>query len=217
MDKSSISNPKLNNKGFSLVEMLVALAVSGIVLATIIAFVSSGSRFYRKQSNSIDLQNELSDVSNIVSDTLMEATALEIIQSDTSLIIQTGEYEFQSGKYVFTTGKGTARLIYWNGSSVYVIDSPSDLSLEDKELDEGYCYSKYVTNITAKLNEACKETSISNDIYKEPLIVDVTITVEANGESRSITKTTTLRNKINSLKIGSDIYTKNQNGLFYKE
>ena len=50
---------KLNNKGLSLVEVLVALAIASIVATLIMSLVTSGSRFYRKQSNSIDLQNEL--------------------------------------------------------------------------------------------------------------------------------------------------------------
>ena len=36
---------KHNNKGFTLTEVLVALAVSSVVITIVIAFISQGSRF----------------------------------------------------------------------------------------------------------------------------------------------------------------------------
>ncbi len=210
-------NEKLNNKGLSLVEVLVALAISGIVMVVIFAFISSGTRFFNKQNNSINLQNELTEVSNSVSDALMQATALEIATSTDQLTIHTGEYALESGKYVFTTGKGAARLIYWNGSSVYIMDKPSDAELSESELEEGYCYSHYVSSITVNISDRCKVTGGAGVIYySQPLMVDVTVTVSNNGVTLSDTKTTTIRNTIKNMKIGSDIYTY-RNGFLQHE
>ena len=46
-----IKSLKLNNKAFSLVELLVTMAVSAIVLLVIGAFLTSGTRSFNKQSN----------------------------------------------------------------------------------------------------------------------------------------------------------------------
>lgn len=83
---------KLNNKGLSLVEVLVALAIASIVATLIMSLVTSGSRFYRKQSNSIDLQNELQETSNKVADALMEATELYVSEQSGMLVIKTGDF-----------------------------------------------------------------------------------------------------------------------------
>lgn len=72
---------KHNNKGFTLTEVLVALAVSSVVITIVIAFISQGSRFYKTQSNTINLQNELQETSNVITDTLQEATYLSIISN----------------------------------------------------------------------------------------------------------------------------------------
>ena len=56
---------KRNNKGFSLVELLVALAVSATVITIVGSFITQGSKFYNKEfeyeqmQQLIDLDNEI--------------------------------------------------------------------------------------------------------------------------------------------------------------
>ena len=76
---------KHNNKGFTLIEVLVALAVSSVVITIVIAFISQGARFYKTQSNTINLQNELQETSNVITDTLQEATYLSITSNSKNL------------------------------------------------------------------------------------------------------------------------------------
>lgn len=96
---------KHNNKGFTLTEVLVALAVSSVVITIVIAFISQGSRFYKTQSNTINLQNELQETSNVITDTLQEATYLSIISNSKNLEVYTGSYEIKEGKKLFTSVK----------------------------------------------------------------------------------------------------------------
>lgn len=198
---------KLNNKGFSLMEVLVALAVSATVITIVGSFISQGSRFYSKTGNSVNLQNELQEVSNIVCDTLQEATFLEIQKDTSKLNVFTGSYSMQNGINVFDPGKGVdvsrSRLIHWDGSNVYVFDNAS-LDRINNEDKKGFCYSKYVSEINISVNNQCKSKNV--DGYTQPLMLDVTIAVSNKGTKRQETKIITLRNKISELRIGNDIY-----------
>ena len=55
---------KLNNKGFSLVEVLIAVAVSTIVFGAITALIVFASNSSRQTNARITLQNEAKDAVN---------------------------------------------------------------------------------------------------------------------------------------------------------
>lgn len=191
MVKNSFGQKK---NGFTLVELLVAILISGIVFSVIFAFVASGTNFYKKQSNSIDLQNELQQVSNKLSDSLMEATAIIINNDSQSLSLYTGEYETdQLGTPIsFVSQKGNSRYLYWDGNSFYVTDS---LNIAAEDL-VGYDLSDYVTDLQISIDESCKKYQSQGGTflgYQMPLIFQVTITVSNGGESITDHKLTTLR------------------------
>lgn len=195
---------KLNNKGLSLVEVLVALAIASIVATLIMSLVTSGSRFYRKQSNSIDLQNELQETSNKVADALMEATELYVSEQSGMLVIKTGDF---SG-----TSKVKPKCIIWvkphddvNGM-VYVMDTDAPLSMDDAY--DGYCMSKYVSDFSLKIDDSCLKLdddgnivydALGNKIYEQPIVLNVSIKVSNDNESKQDSKTITLRNRIMAL------------------
>lgn len=195
---------KLNNKGLSLVEVVVALAIASIVAILIMSLVTSGSRFYRKQSNSIDLQNELQETSNKVADALMEATELYVSEQSGMLVIKTGDF---SG-----TSKVKPKCIIWvkshddvNGM-VYVMDTDAPLSMDDAY--DGYCMSKYVSDFSLKIDDSCLKLdddgnivydALGNKIYEQPIVLNVSIKVSNDNESKQDSKTITLRNRITAL------------------
>lgn len=198
---------RLNNKGFSLMEVLVALAVSATVITIVGAFITQGSKFYSKTGNSVNLQNELQELSNVVCDSLQEATYLEIQNGTSKMDVYTGSYSVVNDIKIFDPGKGVdisrSRLIHWDEKNAYVFDNASLSMISDKD-KKGYCYSNYVSNIKISVSEKCK--SKNADGYTQPLMLDVTITVSNKGTERSETKNITLRNKISRLRIGDDEY-----------
>ena len=191
---------QLNNKGFSLVELLVALAVSAVVITIIGAFVSQGTGFYSEQGNSVNLQNELQEVSNVVTETLQEATMLDISQGTDNVMVYTGEYHVVDGVSVFETNKGASRLMYWDGAGIYLVDKPVFDSNAD---NQGNRYSKYVSILSIRINDKCK---VGAGVYSQPLMLDVTINVSNRGITRAETKTITLRNTIEKLVFDGNTY-----------
>lgn len=195
---------KHNNKGFTLTEVLVALAVSSVVITIVIAFISQGSRFYKTQSNTINLQNELQETSNVITDTLQEATYLSITSNSKNLEVYTGSYEIKAVK-------GSSRYILRDGTGIYVFDKADTQYITDKD-KPGYRYSNNIEAITVSINEKCKTNVADSEVITQPVMLDVYIKVTHNDTSRFENKTITLRNKIQSLEVNGELYQIGSNG-----
>jgi prepilin-type N-terminal cleavage/methylation domain-containing protein len=72
MDRAEREKRKLNNHGFSLVELLVAMAILGIVSLAVYTFMNSGARLYQKTSSDADIQSEAQLVANTISDLIID-------------------------------------------------------------------------------------------------------------------------------------------------
>ncbi len=202
---------KHNNKGFTLTEVLVALAVSSVVITIVIAFISQGSRFYKTQSNTINLQNELQETSNVITDTLQEATYLSIISDSKNLKVYTGSYDIKEGKKLFTSDKGSSRYILRDGTGIYVFDK-ADLNYVTEKDKPGYRYSDNIEAITISVSDKCKTKVGESEVITQPVMLDVYIKVTHNDTSRFENKTITLRNKIGSLEVNGELYLIGSNG-----
>ena len=69
---------KDNNKGLSLVEIIVAIAIGSIVMTAVMLLVVQGVKSYRTQSTKASLQNDVNIALNQISDNIMEGTCLAI-------------------------------------------------------------------------------------------------------------------------------------------
>lgn len=196
---------KHNNKGFTLIEVLVALAVSSVVITIVIAFISQGSRFYKTQSNTINLQNELQETSNVITDALQEATYLKITSNNNALSVYTGSYKIVEGKKLFINEKGSSRYILRDGSGIYIYDKADMQYITDKD-KPGYRYSNNIEAITVSINDKCKTKVGDSKVIIQPVMLDVYIKVTHNDTSRFENKTITLRNKIQSLEVNGELY-----------
>lgn len=202
---------KHNNKGFTLTEVLVALAVSSVVITIVIAFISQGSRFYKTQSNTINLQNELQETSNVITDTLQEATYLSITSNSKNLEVYTGSYEIKEEKKLFTSVKGSSRYILRDGTGIYVFDKADTDYINEKD-KPGYRYSNNIEEITVNISDKCKTKVADSEVITQPVMLDVYIKVTHNDTSRFENKTITLRNKIQSLEVNGELYQIGSNG-----
>ena len=64
---------RLGNKGFSLIEVIIALAIIMVVSGSIISFLLAGSRSYSSVITTTDLQKEAQLVMNQISDIVISA------------------------------------------------------------------------------------------------------------------------------------------------
>ena len=201
------------NKGFSLVELLVTLAVSAVVFATVAYFLSSGTNFFKKQSNSVYLQNSLEESMNIVTDAILNASAFEYNTTADTITVYTGLYDSTG----FTSTDVTSRMIQWdkNESKLYCINAVSLPT--DEDLLAGFVIAHKVTDFHISMNESCVQTDFDGTVYySQPLVLDISITLENSGQDRNSSKTITIRNDVARLVIDGEEYSL-ENGNFWPE
>lgn len=69
---------KNNNQGFSLVELLIAIAILAILMVGVASFMSRTTHIYTRTRNDIELQKTGQEVYNLISDKIMQASEIRI-------------------------------------------------------------------------------------------------------------------------------------------
>lgn len=62
----------VNNKGFSLVELIIAIAILTVVSGIILSFMNTSSNVFRRNSADVDIQTEAQMVANSISDVVID-------------------------------------------------------------------------------------------------------------------------------------------------
>lgn len=161
-------NSKLNNKGFSLIELLVAMAIGSIVLSAVLLLLTQGLKGYTKQTLTSQLEDEANLALNQISDAIMEADCIKV-SSDT-------------GNYSLVTKDSTTTYEYnATDHKVYLTTIPgASGSLVCSHVDEFEVDAITTTN---------------------PVRIKVTLTLKAENVTRTVTRTTNVRNKISTVTI----------------
>lgn len=112
-----------NNAGMSLIELLVALAVSSMVIIATMALLTNGISSYRRQTITAQLQEEADLALTHISDAIFEAEVVNVKMSDSEngsteeFYIKKDQnygYEFKKAEkklYVLTKDEGTGNYI----------------------------------------------------------------------------------------------------------
>ena len=195
---------KVNNKGFSLVEVLVTIAIVGIIATLIGAIITQGSRFYSRERNTINLQNDLQECSNKIVDVLMGANSVEREDFADSVVIKV-----VNNKPVVRT-----RIIYYlkpSGTStvgsLYVFENAIPAAGDSDEWD-GCCLSTCVESLSIDIDETSHPyiTDSEGNTVRDtnhvslPVILNISVKVSNEKNSKSDSKTITLRNNLESFK-----------------
>lgn len=70
---------KINNQGFSLIEILVSLAIAGVMMVGVYTIMNSSANSYRSTNKDINVQMEAETTSNFMYEMLLEATEVEVL------------------------------------------------------------------------------------------------------------------------------------------
>lgn len=150
-----------NNEGMTLVELLVAFAVSAIVLASIATIIFACLRMYGRTSANLEIQNEAQTAINLITDNVMGAKGIcmkvpasgentKCIPFNPILILKVGsDYNaYYKGTALLTNIEGLDS----NGNpteEIYLADFPND----DYAADYSYDGENYCTLITGAVSE----------------------------------------------------------------
>lgn len=102
---------KGNNKGFSLVELVCAVAILGIVLTAVGSAMVASAQSYSKGTYEIDVQQEAQTTTNLIGNLIVDAVTAQVTVPD----VNTKVLEVNNGKtiYKITFDKNSGSLNYY--------------------------------------------------------------------------------------------------------
>lgn len=144
----------LNNKGITLVELIIAIAISFIIFGAAMLFISSAQRGYDTASAEINLQSEAQILMEQMSEWVMEGNKIEI---DTDKLVV---YRINTA----ATGLTNTKRVIWLGSGGKLyMKKFNDISLDvNISVDETMenCIGEYVVDFSPGYNAADKNKVI---------------------------------------------------------
>ncbi len=141
---------KMNNAGFSLVELIVAMLITSVVSLSVMAFVSLSTREYTTTNSEVGIQVESSAAEDFITKTLREAT----------------DYKFiTNGQYKSIALDGTETMVAFDNPILFV---------RGAEVSKGsYKYTMFVCYADEKaLLYKTEVTSNKNTFYADDGTID---------------------------------------------
>ena len=155
---------KGNNRGISLVELLVALAILAMLMTAVIMMMSNNTVVYRKTKADINVQTTAQETYNALQDSIMQAKVIEITGYETnpadlvtykkaSLILDSDSntFGFEKLKIVDSVGNATYKSIHPTRISIKYSVEESDAK-DNKNCTVNYYFCRYLENDVRKCN-----------------------------------------------------------------
>lgn len=210
-----------NNKGLTLLEMIISVAILSIVIVTITSFMVTGTKMFGASNNEIKLQQEaqmaLSNVENRIIDTKLGIRC----DDDGNQVILTVFNE--------KTAADAKEYIVWNKTDkkIYYASSAFDVTLSTFPTNE------VLASNVEKFEVVMKDATLGSTVTPEPSVtvqpsvtaqpsgnavkqqpkVEITIEVKEKGGTFTSQKVVTFRNNIALGASGDTIFTGTRNGL----
>ncbi|HKL80551.1 MAG TPA: prepilin-type N-terminal cleavage/methylation domain-containing protein [Mobilitalea sp.] len=161
---------KLGNKGFTLIELIISMAVAAVVIGSLAFFMWSSTLNYRFSKEEINLQMEAQTIVNQLEHLILEANNVKFDQLEEKLMIQQSDYLYiishntndHTLEYekvpVGATPSGITELFGQYIDSLFVVDTGSDdtnkkieITLELKSNKQTYKVSDNVVIIRNRI------------------------------------------------------------------
>lgn len=211
-----------NDKGLTLLEMIISVAILSIVLVTVTSFMVTGMKMFRSSNDEIGLQQDVQLALNNVENRIIDAKMGIRCDDDGTQMILT--------VYNDKAGTEAKEYIVWNRNDkkIYYDTSAANVTLTTFSTNE--VLASNVTNfqivmkdgniaatatpnpsVTAALTPSVTAQPTKNASPKNPK-VEIAIEVEEDGRKHVSQKVVTFRNNI-AMGASDTIYTGSGNGL----
>lgn len=200
--KKQNEKPYINNQGLSLVELLVAFAVSAIVLSGLTYLIITSLKLYGRTNANVEVQNESQTALNAVMDSALGAKGICFAETDASAISPASEEPVGAlfGKLTLnddTTMEFTGDAVFWqpNLQEMYLLsgtyplgnykskaEAPSEAWEEmkkklpkEKEARLPYLMAQHVTGFSLKAADYCFIETEEETYFENPLILELSM------------------------------------------
>lgn len=196
----------MDNKGFSLIELLVTIAVSSIILLMISFMLVQGTKLFKSENEEIDIQNEVQIVRNQITEVIMEAKSIVIVEAGEDIVIYTGSVNDSNNCLVAETAGAdgssavtTERIITYDRSEHKIYISSTHASA----VAEGNMLSDCVVDMDISINDKCMkhtgEGETQEKYYVNPLSVDLEFKLACGSEETDMNVSVRVRNILNEV------------------
>lgn len=193
---------QIDNRGFSLIELLVCLAISAFVIVSALSLVMVGTQNYDKANKSTSLQQEMTFITNLVGQSIREGNQAESSITKWSSGGSDGDVEIHTGKKVICYDKSENSLYVYNRNGNTPVGSYYNPSASDFN---DHLISKYVTDFSAEYVGTKYSTDASGNLIDSEPVHDYSNTV---GGADAIAKVTDTES--NLIKITVSVKVKNK-------
>lgn len=181
---------KGNNKGLSLIELLVALAVGVIVMSALTILMTQGINQYNKMTVMTQLQEDANIALNNISNSIMEANFVTISNSKTNATFQTGSATMGGKNVIYEHKNG----MLYVGENVADSDTMGLLCKNVKEFKIDVVSTSFKT--VAVDNAGVTEHKVAG--INNPVQIKVTLKLEFNGVTREVSRVAAIRNRLSA-------------------
>lgn len=181
-----------NNKGFTLVELIIAITISVVVLGAATMMLGSAQKSYRVAEETINLQKESQILMERLAGFVMECNNVEVTVGN-ALVLKT--VARNNGKSATDLPAGvsvpnTRTIVVWQKDSklYFIEDNTGSITvntafLDSWSLDEN-CISEYIETFTPEYDSAKKQQ------------VKITLLMKDGSQSYTLTDVIKIRNEI---------------------
>lgn len=193
-----------NQKGFTLVELIIAVAIMSIVLLAVCGFIVVGSRSYASANTDISLQQEAQLALNQISDVIIDTTdsinygGKSDTASEMEMVLKDSEFSGEPTEkclvVVNRKASNNDNPSYW--FSWNKADEVIYFNTSDDVVDESHPSPVFVDADKAVLAQHVKEFHIDISQFEENRVVMISMTF-ANGDREYTTSNNiTVRNRV---------------------
>lgn len=188
---------KKDNKGFSLVELLIAIAISSIVLMALVMLITQAVRSYTKQTALAQIQSDADISLNQMSKNILEATEIKIEK------LNNGDVTIYTNKVI--EKKNNVEVgIEWG---YYYESSTQQLWYTNSNKSEMSLVCDNVTSFDVRISKDSIDfdTATIKSIDRNPQIV-ISLGLQRMNEKRIVSRTFSTRNQLNdNITLGKSI------------
>ena len=191
-----MNRKQVNNRGVTLVELVVALAILAMVMTAVIMMMSSNSVVYRKTKSDIDVQTKAQETFNTLQDSIMQAKYIEMKgYTDTDPTIVTykkkslaadGETVTDFSKLKDDSGEVTTYTTVYPTQIKVKYSIEADDTMENKNCDVTYYFVRYEDKGESKC-----DMYVTRDFEEAGVDDDMPLTTQAATWAKVIAGTAT--------------------------